>query len=260
MHLPLKTLLIDDEQLAINRLRRLLVKYDDTVDISGEAHNGAEGLALTESLRPDLIFLDIEMPLLNGFEMLARLTHMPLVVFATAYDQYAIRAFDENSVDYLLKPVETDRLDRTIGKLRGFVDLRQQGQNPPNPYTENMMRLLEQMKPKKEIFSLSVKTGEKILLIPLPDVAYLEAEEKYVFLVTVDGQKYLTSYTLATLSEKLPDTFVRVSRSVIVNSSRIREIQKYYDGKFTLLLTDKKATKITTGSTYADNVRQLLEL
>ncbi len=265
MTFPLKTLLIDDEQLAINRLRRLLTNYADTIEIVGEAHNGAEGLVQIEAQKPDLIFLDIEMPLLNGFEMLARLNHMPFVVFATAFDQYAMRAFDENSVDYLLKPIETDRLDRTIGKLQAFVNAKQHAGNPTNPYNDNLMRMLEQMKqmatpPKKEILSLSVKTGDKILLIPLPDVAWLEAEEKYVFMGTVDGQKYLTAYTIATLTEKLPDTFVRVSRSTIVNSSRIREVQKYYDGKFILLMTDKKGTKITTGSTYADNVRQLLDI
>ncbi len=259
MNFPLKTLLIDDEQLAVNRLRRLLTKYTDTFDIVGEAHNGAEGLVQIEAQKPDLIFLDIEMPLLNGFEMLARLNHMPFVIFATAYDQYAMRAFDENSVDYLLKPIETDRLERTISKLRAFVDAKQGG-HQANPYTDNLMRLLEQIKPKKEILSLSVKTGDKILLIPLPDVAYLEAEEKYVFMGTVDGQKYLTAYTIASLTDKLPDTFVRVSRSTIVNGSRIREVQKYYDGKFILLMTDKKGTKITTGSTYADNVRQLLDI
>ena len=218
-----------------------------------------------EAIKPDLIFLDIEMPLLNGFEMLSRLNHMPFVVFATAYDQYAMRAFGENSIDYLLKPIETDRLDRTIGKLRAFVETKQETGHRGNPYNDNLMRLLEQVKrmaapPKKEILSLSVKTGDKILLIPLPDVAWLEADEKYVFMGTVDGQKYLTAYTIAHLTDKLPDTFVRVSRSTIVNSSRIREVQKYYDGKFILLMTDKKSTKITTGSTYADNVRQLLDL
>lgn len=264
MTFPLKTLLIDDEHLAINRLRRLLTTYADMIEIVGEAHNGAEGLVQIEAHKPALIFLDIEMPLLNGFEMLARLTHMPFVVFATAFDQYAMRAFDENSVDYLLKPIETDRLDRTIHKLRSFVNA-QQTENQTNPHTDNLMRLLEQMRqmatpPKKEILSLSVKTGDKILLIPLPDIAWLEADEKYVFLGTVDGQKYLTAYTIATLTDKLPGTFVRVSRSTIVNSSRIREVQKYYDGKFIVLMTDKKATKITTGSTYAENVRQLLDI
>ncbi len=260
MTFPLKTLLIDDESLAISRLRRLLEKHRDTFEVIGDAPNGAEGLTLIESEQPDVIFLDIEMPLLNGFDMLSRLTTMPMVVFATAFDQYAIRAFEENSVDYLLKPIEADRLTRTAQKIRTLVERNDMGQPLTNPMTENVMRLLAQMQPKKEVYSISVKTGEKIRLIPLSDIAYFEAEDKYVFLATMDGQKFLTTYTLTTLAEKLPDTFVRISRSVIVNRHKIAEIHRHFDGKFLLALTDKKATKLTTGSTYGETVRQLLEL
>ena len=256
----LKTILIDDEPLAISRLRRLLDKHHDTIDVIGEAANGAEGLTLIEAERPDLIFLDIEMPLLNGFEMLARLTAMPMVVFATAFDQYAIRAFEENSIDYLLKPIEADRLARTIQKIRTLVERSDTMQATVNPMTESVMKLLAQMQPKKEIHSISVKTGEKILLIPLSDIAYFEAEDKYVFLATTDGQKFLTTYTLTTLNEKLPDTFVRVSRSAMVNRHKITEIHRHFDGKFMLAMGDKKGTKLTSGSTYGEAVRQLMEL
>lgn len=257
---PLKTILIDDESLAISRLRRLLQKHQDTFEVMGDASNGAEGLTLIEAQQPDVIFLDIEMPLLNGFDMLARLTTMPMVVFATAFDQYAIRAFEENSVDYLLKPIEAERLARTAQKIRTLVERTESGQPLNNPMTENVMRLIAQMQPKKEIYSISVKTGDKIKLIPLSDIAYFEAEDKYVFLSTMDGQKFLTTYTLTTLTEKLPDTFVRVSRSVMVNRLKIAEVHKHFDGKFMLALSDKKATKVTTGSTYGETVRQLLEL
>src|SRR6218665_3218595 len=112
-----KTILIDDEPLAISRLKRLLGEYE-AIQVIAEAVNGREGLEKIEDLRPDLIFLDIEMPLMSGFEMLSRLTYMPVVVFATAFDQYAIKAFEENSIDYLLKPVEKDRLGKTIEKLQ----------------------------------------------------------------------------------------------------------------------------------------------
>ncbi len=266
MKLPLTTLLIDDEPLAINRLRRLLDKHRDVFTIIGDAANGAEGLSMIETTQPDLVFLDIEMPLLNGFEMLSRVNTMPLVVFATAFDQYAIRAFEENSVDYLLKPIETDRLARTAQRIRSMAE---RGATSPNAAdepaalpmaTENVMRLLAQMQPKKEIYSISVKMGDKIRLIPLSDIVYFEAEDKYVFLATTDGQKFLTSYTLTTLSEKLPDTFVRVSRSVMINRQKISEAHKHFDGKFQLVMGDKKATRLTTGTTYSDTVRQLLEL
>lgn len=260
MVLPLRTILVDDESLAISRLKRLLDKHRDTVEIIGEAPNGAEGLTLIEAERPDLIFLDIEMPLLNGFEMLSRLTAMPMVVFATAFNQYAIRAFEENSIDYLLKPIEAERLIRTIQKIKLLAERSETTQTAVNPMTESVMRLLAQMQPKKEVYSISVKTGDKIKLIPLSDIAYFEAEDKYVFLSTMDGQKFLTTYTLTTLNEKLPDTFVRVSRSVMVNRHKIAEIHRHFDGKFMLAMNDKKGTKVTSGSTYGEAVRQLMEL
>lgn len=259
MPLPLKTILIDDESLAVSRLRRLLAKHSDTFELIGDASNGAEGLTLIEAQRPDVIFLDIEMPLLNGFEMLSKVTFMPMVVFATAFDQYAIRAFEENSVDYLLKPIEADRLARTALKIRTLAERTDEAPST-NPMTDNVMRLLAQMQPKKDIYSISVKTGEKIKLIPLSDIAYFEAEDKYVFLSTMDGQKFLTSYTLTTLDEKLPDTFVRVSRSAIVNRHKIAEVHRHFDGKFLLAMSDRKGTKLTTGSTYGEAIRQLMEL
>ena len=260
MAFPLKTLLIDDESLAVSRLRRLLDKHRDTFEVVGEASNGAKGLTLIEAERPDVIFLDIEMPLLNGFEMLSKVTTVPMVVFATAFNQYAIRAFEENSVDYLLKPIEAERLSRTAQKIRSLVERNEGSETASNPMTESVMRLLAQMQPKKEIYSISVKTGEKIILVPLSDIAYFEAEAKYVFLSTVDGQKYLTNYTLTTLNEKLPDTFVRISRSAMVNRHKIGEVHRHFDGKFVLAMTDKKGTKLTSGSTYGDAIRQLMEL
>ena len=251
----LKTILIDDEPLAISRLRRLLNQYAETIDIIAEAKNGQEGLLLVENMKPDIIFLDIEMPVLNGFEMLSQLSYMPLVVFATAFDQYAIRAFEENSIDYLLKPIETERLEKTIEKLKKFH------QKPTeNPFNANLLQVLEQLKPKKETHSISVKMGERILFIPLSQISHFEADDKYVFLNTVDGKQHLTSYTINVLEEKLPDTFVRVSRSAIINSLVIKEFQKGFNGKYVILMKDMKQTKIKTGSSYGETLKRLMEI
>ncbi|GAA4462076.1 LytTR family DNA-binding domain-containing protein [Nibrella saemangeumensis] len=250
---PLRTLLVDDEPLAINRLRRLLKAYAETFDIVGDAANGAEGLRAVEELRPDLVFLDIEMPGLNGFEMLARLSHMPQVVFATAFDEYAVRAFEENSIDYLLKPVEPERLEKTVQRIRN-------AQQSPTATAPDLRYMLDLLKPKKELHSISVKSGERILLIALTDVSYFEAEGKYVLLNTVDSQQYLTNYTITSLEEKLPDTFVRVSRSVVLNTRCIKEIQRYMGGKYLIVLRDRKSAQIITGNTFHDNLRELLEL
>lgn len=259
MEFPLKTIIVDDEQLALNRLRRLLSSYTETFSIVAEGHNGAEGLELIEHHKPDLVFLDIEMPLLNGFEMLAKVTAMPMVVFATAYDQYAIRAFEENSVDYLLKPIESERLQKTIEKIRSRVELVPKDISR-NPYADNLLRLLEKMQPRQEMHSMSVKSGDRILMVPLQEVSHFEAEDKYVFLNTLAGQQYLVNQTLTVLEEKLPEHFLRISRSTIVNTHQIGEIQRYFNGKYILVLRDKKATSVQSGSTYGDAIRHLLAL
>ncbi|WP_128547562.1 LytR/AlgR family response regulator transcription factor [Larkinella soli] len=250
---PLRTLLVDDEPLALSRLRRLLGRFEDTFEIVGEAVNGLEGLKAVSVLEPDIVFLDIEMPGMNGFEMLAKLPYLPMVVFATAYDDYAVRAFEENSIDYLLKPVEPERLEKTVDRIR-------KTQSSPAGPGPDLRHVLELLKPKRELHSISVRTGDRILLVPLAEVSYFEAEDKYVFLHTTDGQQYLTSYTISTLEEKLPDTFVRVSRSTLLNSRHIREIQKYFSGKFLVIMRDKKATQLISGSAFNDNLRALLEL
>lgn len=250
---PLRTLLVDDEPLAINRLRRLLKPYEATFDIVGEAANGLEGLKAVEALEPELIFLDIEMPGLNGFEMLAKLPYLPIVVFATAYDDYAVRAFEENSIDYLLKPIEPERLEKTVERIR-------KARTAPTGASPDLRHVLELLKPKKELHSISVKTGDRILLIPLTNIAYFEAEDKYVFLHTLDGQQFLTNHTITTLEEKLPDTFVRISRSVLLNSRHIREIQRHFNGKYVIVMQDKKATQLMTGSSFTDNLKNLMEL
>lgn len=250
---PYKTLLIDDEKLAVKRLARLLIEHEDTIEIIGEAYNGAEGLQLIEALRPDLIFLDIEMPVLNGFEMLSQLTYIPTVVFATAFEAYAIRAFEENAIDYLLKPVEKERLQLTLQKLGKLS-------SQPFDYNRQLMQLIAQFKPKKDLISIPVKTGERILLIRLEEITHFEAEDKYVYLNTADNKKYLIDYTLATLEDKLPAHFIRTSRSTIINRMYIKEIQKYFSGRYVMLLNDRAQTKITSGLSYADKVRRLLEI
>lgn len=249
-----KTILIDDEPLAISRLKRLLSKFEDVFEIIDTAGNGKEGLEKIEMLKPDLIFLDIEMPLLNGFEMLEQLDSVPKVVFCTAYDQYAIQAFEENSLDYLLKPVEKERLQKTVEKLKslekkdsGFDDMA-------------LAKLLSQVNQKKTIHSITVKKGDKILFIPLTDISYFHAEDKYVFLNTNDGKQYLTSYTITSLDEKLPEEFIRISRSAIIHTHRIASLEKSFNGKFIVNLNDLKKTKLESGSSYGDNLKRLMEV
>jgi len=246
-----KTLVIDDEQLARQRLIRLLGGYDN-FDIIGEAINGQDGLEKIEKLQPELIFLDIEMPVYNGFEMLSKLKHQPKVVFTTAYDQYAIKAFEEDSIDYLLKPVEVERLEKTIKKL-------QQTQFSP-PANLPLEALMKQLLVKKDVKTLTVKIGDKILLIKLDIIIYIEAEEKYVFLHTTDGKKHLTDFTISSLEEKLPDQFIRIHRSYIINSDYIKEIRKSFNGAFVFVMNNAENTRLTSSRSNGEMLRERLNM
>jgi two-component system LytT family response regulator len=240
-----KTIIIDDEELARQRLKRLLKGYEE-FDIIDEAENGEEGLQLIKKLKPDLIFLDIEMPVLNGFEMLAKLTEPPRVVFTTAYDQYAIKAFEEGSIDYLLKPIEAERLQKTVKKLHQFSGIN--GQIP-------LQQLIMQLNSKTVSKTLTVKIGGKILLIKLADIIYIEAEDKYVFLHTTDGKKHLTEYTLSVLEEKLPEQFLRVHRGTIINTDGIKEIRKSFNSAFVFVMNNAAESRITSGRSYGDGLK-----
>jgi two-component system LytT family response regulator len=246
-----KTLIIDDEQLARQRLKRLLKPFEE-FEIIGEAVNGADGLEQVELLKPELIFLDIEMPMLNGFEMLSRLQHQPKVVFTTAYDQYAIKAFEEETIDYLLKPIETERLEKTVKKL-------QQSMQQPTPALP-IEALMKQLMVKKEIKTLTVKIGDKILLIKLDDIVYIEAEDKYVFLYTNDGKKHLTDFTITTLEEKLPERFVRIHRGTLINTDGIKEIRKGFNGALVFIMNNASGSKLTSSRSNGEALRERFDI
>lgn len=245
-----KTIIIDDEQLARQRIKRLLKMYDE-IDIIAEAEDGESGLECINKYKPDLIFLDIEMPVLNGFEMLTKLIHQPKVVFTTAYDQYAIKAFEEGSIDYLLKPVETERLDKTIKKLK---------QTDLASVPMHIEELLRHMQPKRSVKTLTVKLGDKILLIKLTDIVYVQAEDKYVFLHTADGKKHLTDFTLATLEEKLPDEFIRIHRSEMINTEYIKEIRKGFNGALVFVLNNAEETRLTSSRSNSEVLRARFDI
>lgn len=252
MHKVYKTILIDDEPLAIQRVRGLLYRHAEFFQIIGEATNSNNGLELIEERQPDLIFLDIEMPEMNGFELLRKLTFMPMVIFATAYDSYAIKAFEEHSIDYMLKPVEEERLYRTIEKIKKLNAL-------PKETIFQLSRVLEQFTPKKEIFSLTVKLGDRFIIVSLEDISHFEADDRYVFLYTLTGQNYITDLTISSLEAKLPNYFVRISRSIIINYTHTKEIQRYFTGKYIVIMRDKEGSRLQTGSHYLDNLKKRME-
>jgi two-component system LytT family response regulator len=225
----------------------LLLPFADVIELIGEATNGAEGLQLIEEQVPDLIFLDIEMPVLNGFEMLSKLSRQPKVVFTTAYDQYAIKAFEEESVDYLLKPIEAERLEKTIRKLERL--------HAALPEILPLEALMRQLNVKKELKTLTIKIGDRILLIRLDDIAFIEAEDKYVFLHTINGDKHLTDFTLANLETRLPDTFIRIHRSTIINTEHIHEIRRGFNGAFAFVLNTTEKVRVSSSRNYGESIK-----
>src|SRR5688572_29341403 len=252
MKAPFKTVLIDDEPLAIKRLNRLLESHNETIEIIGTASSGEEGLQLVNRLRPDLIFLDIEMPIMTGFDMLGLLHYQPKIIFTTAFDNYAIKAFEENSIDYLLKPVEQERLDKALDKLKRL--------GAQNIEPDQLQKMLNALQPVKNFKSFPVKVGDKILLIKPEEITYLEARDKYVFIVTESNKEYITDFSLTTLEEKLPEPFLRVHRSFIINCDKIKEVHKGFSGSFIIVMTDKNQTKINSGRSFNEQVKRILEL
>jgi two-component system, LytTR family, response regulator len=251
---PLKTIIIDDEPPAVQRLKEMLCDYPQVFEIVGEATGSKEAVIAVNKLKPDLIFLDIQMPGMNGFEMLNKLEEIPMIIFCTAYDSYSLKAFETNSVDYLLKPVKKERLDQAIAKLTFFRKELQ---------SERIMGFLTElarMEKPDTLTSLTVRRGNKINFIKLIDVAYFKAEEKYVSAFTNDGKENIIDLTIKVLEEKLPRNYLRVHRSIIINTHYINEIQTYFNSRFTILLTDIKQTKIITGRSYLKNIKEWMEL
>jgi len=231
-----KTLLIDDESLALQRLERLLAPFG-FIQIIAKATSGFEAVEKINELKPNLIFLDIQMPELTGFEVLEKIDESPFIVFSTAYDEYALKAFETNSIDYLLKPIEPGRLKTALEKLQRLT------QEDIGQYKEQLQKLLAGFKaPSKK--RIKVKIGSHIRLINIDDIYYFRAEDKYVEAHTFD-ESFLLNQSLNQLQTDLPpDDFVRVHRSAIINLNYLEEIKKLHMGSYLARMKDKQKTQV----------------
>ena len=241
-----KAIVIDDEPAARRLMRNLLKEYDDVVEVIDEAGNGKEAVEKIERLKPDVIFLDIQMPDLTGFEVIDQLSEKPNIIFTTAYEQYAIKAFENFSIDYLLKPIKEERLQQSVEKLKQFGRLNQ------SINVGELQEIIRQLHEPKKATALPIKTGDRINLIRYENIAFLEAQDKYVCVFTIDGQKFLTDHSLTVLSEKLPQGFCRIHRSYIINKDKIREMHRHFSGRYLFIMDDKAASRLTSGRTYQD--------
>lgn len=212
----LRTLLVDDEPLALERLRDLLAEADD-VEIVGTAANGLEALEALRELQPDLVFLDIQMPELDGFEVIQAIgaEAMPMAVFATAYDRFAIRAFENRALDYLLKPFSAERLRGTLQRARELRAARTD--------QERLQGLLKDLEPRRRE-RFVVRKGDRFVVLPAREVEAIEAESNYMWLYR-GGEAYSLRATLAALEEGLdPARFLRTHRSWMLNLQHVREL------------------------------------
>jgi len=244
-----KAIVIDDEPAARRLMKNLLQEHADVVQVIAEAGNGEEAIRKIEELNPDLIFLDIQMPDLTGFEVIEKLSRKPNIIFTTAYEQYAIKAFESFSIDYLLKPIKEERLNQSIEKLKQF------GRLNTSINVAGLQEIIKQFQAPQKTTALTIKSGDRIILLRFENISYLEADDKYVFVYTLDGQKYLTDQSLAALSEKLPTQFYRIQKSYIINKDKIKEMHRHFNGRYLFIMEDKAATRLTSGRTYHDEIK-----
>ncbi|MBR4783862.1 MAG: LytTR family transcriptional regulator DNA-binding domain-containing protein [Fibrobacter sp.] len=253
-----RTLIIDDEPLARMRIRSLLEKYPDDLDIIDEASSGSQAISKINELAPDVVFLDIQMPDMDAFEVLKNVDEdiMPLIVFTTAYENFALRAYEENTVDYLLKPVDPERLESTMEKLRKRLpDIEATNQMPADFSWEKFRSLMAMG--DQYLQRVQVKIGDRILLVSVDEIIRFHSEEKYTTIYTPTNQ-YVIDTPLVDLEKKLdPRQFVRVHRAHLVAIDYIAEIRKTDSSRLNVILRDKDHTQILVSRNFVKTVRNL---
>jgi two-component system LytT family response regulator len=242
----MKVLIVDDETPARQQLRRALSVHPD-VQVAGEAVNGVDALERIEELHPDVVFLDIEMPGLNGIEVASNLARPPLIVFVTAYDEYAVKAFEAHATDYLLKPLDEGRLSHTLDRLRTHLAERQQ---------PDLQKLLASLLPRTQPLRIAARKGKRIVLLGAADIFYVTTEDKLVFVVTADA-RYLVDRTVADLETVLePHGFFRISRSEIVNITHTTELIPWFNGTWRVKMSN--GTELDVSRERARRLKELV--
>jgi two-component system LytT family response regulator/two-component system response regulator LytT len=244
-----EALLVDDEALARQQLREALAS-EPNINIIGEASNGLEAIEMIARLKPDLVFLDIEMPGLNGFEVINSLKQCPHIIFVTAYDQYAIRAFEVNAVDYLLKPVTAGRLHKSLARIREALAGDSEFESAA---LQQLVTKLNKMS-HKHASRLAAYRGNHIVLVNISDILYAKVEDKLVFVYTKGG-RLLVNRSLSDLEEILSaEGFFRINRSTIINLECLVEIIPWFSGTCKLKLSTQEEMTVSR-----ERVRHLKE-
>jgi len=244
----IRTLVVDDEKLARDRLLSFLRSIDD-IEVIGQARNGVDAVRLIDEAAPDLVFLDVQMPGLDGFGVLKSVTQTPQVVFATAYDEYAIHAFEVHAADYLVKPIARARLEEAVRHVRQ----RLAGQTPGSQL-QDLLQLLE-ARQRRYLSQVPVHRGRQILVLPSEQILWFEVEYRLVY-AHIDGDRYMTNFTLKELEERLdPEVFFRAHKSRLVNLQHVRAIVPWFGGRFKLVMRDQKGSEVELSRAQARELR-----
>ncbi len=261
----LRVMVVDDEQLARDELCYQLEKLGE-VEVVAQAGNGLEALSAVERHDPDLVFLDIQMPGLSGFEVARQLLERddpsPALVFVTAFDQHAIEAFEVNAVDYLLKPVESGRLEQALARARRRLGEERPpagGATPLNDQLEQIVKMMANRQIRRE--QVAVKVGERFVLVQADDIIYASLADESINIVTGQATGTSNYRTLDDLQARLdPDVFWRVHRSHLVNINKIKEIVPWFSRNYLLRMKDAKGTEIPVSRSQTKRLREYLKL
>lgn len=246
----IRTLVVDDEPLARERVKGFLKKLPE-VNLVGEAGDGTSAIELIESQQPDLVILDVQMPGMDGFGVLRALKEPPHVIFATAYDEYAIKAFEVEALDYLLKPFSQSRLAEAVGRVRQKIE-----HGRARSDAEAIARAAE---PRKIYASqIPVHTARKILVVPVKEILWFAVESRLVY-AHVDGRSLMTNFTLRELEERLdPEVFFRAHKSRLVNLEQVKEITRWFGGRYRLVMRDSESSQVELSRVQARELRARL--
>ncbi|MEW6733164.1 MAG: LytTR family DNA-binding domain-containing protein [Acidobacteriota bacterium] len=252
----IRTLVIDDEPIAREGLHTLLAAQSD-FEVVGECRNGREAVKAIQEQSPDLVFLDVQMPKMNGFDVITEIgvSHMPAVIFVTAYDQYAIKAFEVDAIDYLLKPFDEERFGKTVERVRRYF---QRGDfHTLNERLCVLLKHLAREEPKpKQLERVVIKSAGRIFFVNVDEIDWIEASGNYVRLHVGDRSHLLRETMDAMATNLASDQFLRIRRSVIVNIKRIKELQPLFKGEYLIILWD--GTELTSSRHYRDHLKPLL--
>ncbi len=257
--MSLSVIIVDDEQLARDELAYLLKSVDD-VDVIAQGKNGVEGVNLIKELSPDIVFLDVQMPGLDGFGVIKKLldkkTGLPQIVFATAYDQYAVKAFEVNAVDYLLKPFDKKRVSQAIEKARQKMSSSATGSDK----FDALVRMLEQQKPH-QASKVLLKAAGRLFLVDQKDICFASIDDGVITVVAHNMEGQSNCRTLEELFDSLdPQLFWRAHRSFLVNINRIKEVVPWFKSSYQIRMDDKKQTEIPVSRAQTRRLRELFRL